>query len=397
MITKIIGNNTFFICFFGYFKNNSDIAPRKIYNFLTMKKFSLTIMVILVASFLATGCMGDKSNNSPAVMSQEDSIYYPSDTFHISKDSMRVCESEDGKIRFYSMDENRIAGSVAANPWYEVCCEFMTSNGKFRILDMHKGEINLTSITEVHNIDKDDGSTYYIARCWAHFSWMGGAMCLEAYKIDGDTIKRVDIIDGEELDIDVINDPYPYEFVNNFEVNYDINYPYHIMDYAFFDWMFEYDKEHRDLYIPAMILKNDSTSTITDRYYLYHFDGMKFVEKYVVPNRRLHNSLANYVFLENMFETEHHMVRIDDIDGNGSLRYASWKLPATISDTPDLIISDGWYDAEQGKYIFKNGSYTYTLDYIDLEPFEKRDDEQYLTVSKDGKIILEEKFCPYSD
>lgn len=77
--------------------------------------------------------------------------------------------------------------------------------------------------------------------------------------------------------------------------------------------------------------------------------------------KQVHSSLKNFKKPEILWQTEKFLVRVDDLGGD-VYRYASWSLPAEISDKPDLILTGRKeYSGSAGnhEHIFKKGKYEY--------------------------------------
>lgn len=81
---------------------------------------------------------------------------------------------------------------------------------------------------------------------------------------------------------------------------------------------------------------------------------------------RLHPSLQKFHEPEPEYKTEKFLIRIDDMGGN-QYRYAAWSLPKTSAEQPDIVIYDGTITvvgtACLTSYTFKNGAYTYVVDF----------------------------------
>ncbi|ATL99837.1 hypothetical protein IU367_10155 [Aeromonas bestiarum] len=76
----------------------------------------------------------------------------------------------------------------------------------------------------------------------------------------------------------------------------------------------------------------------------------------------LHPGLREYQRPELMWQTEKFTIRIDNMD-DGHYRYASWAKGKTLSDKPDLVLSNGTVRVEgtggNHTYQFKSGPYRY--------------------------------------
>ena len=96
---------------------------------------------------------------------------------------------------------------------------------------------------------------------------------------------------------------------------------------------------------------------MTDFYHRFEWDGEKFRYKQLVFNP----ILAKYLpegRLKEEFELGDTIVRIDSVADN-SYRYIVWNRDKMFSAAPDLVITQGVYDAEKQEYHFKDGDNEY--------------------------------------
>ena len=120
-------------------------------------------------------------------------------------------------------------------------------------------------------------------------------------------------------------------------------------------------------------------------YQLYRFDGNCFLKtEGVQPHKGLHSSLHQYESIVNSFTTKEHFIRIDLLK-NGNYRYASWNLPSSISEEPDLILESEW-DA----YSFQNGNYSYSIEWHE-------DESKDLVVKRNDNILTKEAILEYEE
>lgn len=104
---------------------------------------------------------------------------------------------------------------------------------------------------------------------------------------------------------------------------------------------------------------------------------------------KLHPSIAKFEAPEVILETSKFRVRIDDL-GNDNFRYASWSIKQSMSEKPDLIITNGkWFHDGTGgnhHYDFKKGNFLYQC-YITVLG-TKDSAPATLTIYQNGKEIL---------
>lgn len=177
-------------------------------------------------------------------------------------------------------------------------------------------------ISEVHSLRKKNGFTYYIIDCFSKASSTDGNEWLEAYKIVGDMIKEVNVADGSEK---IDN--------SEFDINYCIPNWCFTTNGAGYDWLFEYDKTTKKLYVPIT-----EEQDILDRYQVWQFNGEHFVCLGEKPHKDMHKSLSKYNRLIRYMTTKDYIIRVDSLDSD-ELGYASWKKPRTMADKLDLVIT----------------------------------------------------------
>lgn len=79
--------------------------------------------------------------------------------------------------------------------------------------------------------------------------------------------------------------------------------------------------------------------------------------------RALHRSVTNYNQAVVELTTKRFHIRVDDV-GQGNLRYASWPKDKSLSEAPDIILTNGRLVQNGGRnqhFVFDNGSYSYQL------------------------------------
>jgi len=348
-----------------------------------MNKLSVILSSLLVTLFASCNKGADRTKPTvvyvdsiaPTVQESDDDSheedeeeeYYP-----------HICESEDGRVTIKS--DICPGGGTAPDYWSE--WTVVGNSGNKHVIKMDDGSYQ----SKIHTIRKSDGSVYYIVKCFGKASSSDGYEWLKAYKIVADTIQEVNVIDGGKAVED-----------SDFSINYFIPHWYQATRGAGYDWLFEYDKASKNLYVP--ITTDDMI--ITDRYYVWHFNGRRFVNKGEQPHKDMHPTLGRYYCLISYFTTKDYIVRIDSL-ATKELRYAAWKKPKTMSDKPDIVIRggkthefDAGYDelSPCNDYRFVNQGIEYIANYCETEPAHDgigrhRD---YLLVRKNGKVILKQE------
>lgn len=343
-------------------------------NIIIKKMRVFKVLSLMLLSLFFSCHNRDKRASSVTATEQTDSIclYLASDP--VDTNDIFTCVSEDGSMKFSSWD----TGMGGTCPDYAVICHFRGKDGETVTVDFCERECDPAWVSAVHSIKKDDGSTYYITTRSHRASSNDGYMWMDAFMIDHDTLKNVSVYDaGDDIDD------------SGLVINYPIAHWYFATNGEGWDWLFEYDAEDRNLYIPQIVYIDESIPVINDRYRVWHFNGKEFVDKGESAHKGLHKSLAHYYSLASYFRTKNHLVRVDQMDYNGAFRYASWKTTSDMSSQPDIVIQGGIYDEEKDTYTFINDGYEYVVGYREGEPIR----HEYLLVRKDGKVILKEERC----
>ena len=103
----------------------------------------------------------------------------------------------------------------------------------------------------------------------------------------------------------------------------------------------------------------------------------------------LHSSLINFKNPVCILETQKFRIRIDELS-NGKYRYASWPISKSMSESPDIILTNGEVIMEGSggnhTFKFKNGMYVYECSINKIR--EKDASPANLIVYKNNIIIL---------
>ena len=89
----------------------------------------------------------------------------------------------------------------------------------------------------------------------------------------------------------------------------------------------------------------------------------------IILSKTEHSMIKNYqkdTDIIQIIQTDKFIIRIKKVDGR--YQYASWSNWKLMTDSPDLILSNGVYKdtggmiEPSGEYVFKNGQYTYIIE-----------------------------------
>ena len=336
----------------------------------------MKVGTLLIIALLFAACSQQPVNNQAD--DQQDSVPVSQDNSDEISEG-HVCVSEDGRITI----ESGMHPDGGTAPDYWTVWTIKDDEGKKHMI---KSPVSSYQ-DKIHCLRKNDGTTYYIVNCSGKASSRDGYEWLEAYEIVGDTVERVNVVDGSS----------PYQEDDRFSVNYDIPSWYFATMGAGYDWILEYDIHTKELYVPITTEDND----MTDRYKAWRFDGNRFVYQGERANRHLNSSLSQYDRLLQYITTKDYIVRVDLL-ANGELRYSSWSKPGTTEENPDIVLTGGkkvHYEVASNQlppcdeYRFKNGSYQYIVNHCEVGRDENGGGvhHDYLMVMSEGKVLLKQE------
>lgn len=345
-----------------------------------MKKWMKMLCLLSITAIFAA--CGNKAADTKVIAGQN--ITGDMDINNLSGDDAegifeggQVCVSEDGRVTI----ESGIYPDGGTAPDYWAKWTVINTKGEKHVLRLGPTSF----VSDVHALQKTDGTVYYMVHCFGKASSVDGYEWLEAYKIAGDSIRAVNVADGSEcVDED------------GFSVNYSIPDWYFTTNGAGYDWLFEYDAKSRRLYVP--ITEN---RVILDRYQVWEFNGTRFVCLGESPHKNLHESLGAYNRLVCYFTTDDYIVRVDSLDSR-ELRYASWTKSKTMADMPDLVLFGGQRHEHTASpdefkrcddYRFVNGNYEYIVGYCETKFLNEGYGEHhdYLLVKKNGNVVVKQE------
>lgn len=278
--------------------------------------------------------------------------------------------SDDGNLRIYYWDTGM--GGTCID-WGNIC-QFR-SNDKVYVCD--KGFLSCIkkdgkteesdfecAINDIHTVVANNGEVYYLVWLYFRESSNWGLTFIETIKIEDGKLISVPLFeDSEETAIE-----------------------YQIADWYFranegegWDWTHCYDKQTGTLYIPKL-----EDASISDRYYLYTFNGEKFEFLREDSGFWLYPEIRDYKYLEVLFCTSDYRIRIDKMNDD-TYRYTSWKKDVSMGQKPDIVIYNGQFDENNYTYTFENSGFKYCINNNEYN-------EHTLTViNNSGKQILYQK------
>lgn len=278
--------------------------------------------------------------------------------------------SDDNKLRLFHWNTGN-GGTMI--DWGNLC-QFK-SNGDIFVYDCAIYEIEYSepndysfgcAVMQLHTIKADNGETYYLAETYFR----------EGGNIASSSIYPVKIVDGKLVPVQIFDSEGEDED-STFREYFIANWYFKTNAGEGWDWLYRFDKDTQTLYVPEV-----HNMEFTDRYNLYRFNGESF--NYIGDDGGfwLHPDVRDFKQLELLFCTEDYRIRID-LMADDTYRYSVWGKNASMSERPDLIIPNGTFNKEDGKYNFENNGYKYCI--------HSDSNDSQLTIYHLNNIILDQR------
>lgn len=327
------------------------------------------LSICLVAIFAGCGGRGDNSNDGESYEYLEEwemidhfveRVMGDTSTFYADLEDeadaigVDIRISPDNRIKIYSW----ISGGGTSPSWGNVT-QFRNDIGEvvcYRGLPImgDDADYTVTDILMANNLKK---SPVYF------FVFYAKASSSEGY----DALCAAEIQNGRIV-------PGP-KFKHSANVTDRVGVSYIIPDWYFrtngdgWEWMFNYDADTKQLYVPQTV----DYGTLINRYSVYKFDGKNFVYNGEGGPWNIHSSLKEFFCLVSIKEVENHLLRIDSLK-SGNLRLALWNNPSMSRQwhKPDLVLSNGRYNPKTGRREFaitNDIKYEVEGDYYDVTLF----------------------------
>ena len=259
---------------------------------------------------------------------------------------VQIHESADGQLRVYSW----ISGGGTSPEWTNIF-QYRDEYGKVHtdcsLPVMGEGPGSFT-VTDIIDAGALDGKKTYFFDFYSKASSTDGYNDVYVVTVHKDTF---------ELGPPFMRDG---EMEESIGINYNIPSWYFRTNREGWDWLYHYQPDSKRLYAITV----SETGELTHRYDVYEYDGRSFCYKGESGSPLLHESLSDYDCLINLYETEEHLVRVDQLPG-GTYRLALWNDPSFSKQAqePDMVVTGGVYDEGSGSYVFAFGdvmAYRYT-------------------------------------
>ena len=259
--------------------------------------------------------------------------------------------SPDGKLKVYSWHDGDIGSAISFHTVYQT-----KQNGEFHSVFM---EDYYREPRKIYQVESSAGPVYlveYYFRVASRTYNMG---------VDAFTIDKTGLLQPANI-FECIPElcDTTVGFLADLSVWCDCG---SISSYYKGGWQndFFFELTGKDIYMPHLIRQKESnwTMSISDFYHRFEWDGNKFRYKQLEFNPKLAKILPEPGWLMEEFEWGDSLVRIDSV-ADGSYRYIVWKKDNVFSSAPELIITQGQYDAGKHEYRFNRGDEKYVVDAV---------------------------------
>ena len=271
-------------------------------------------------------------------------------------DELRITllASPDGKLKIYSWEDGDFGSAIGFHSLYQTKC-----NGKFHAVFM---EDYYREPKTAYQVESSAGSVYLVEYFFRQSGWSYD-IGVDAFTIDkSGLLQPADIFEcipeihqkaegySSNLAVECAPAPPSLYYESGWEEN------------------FFFERTGKDFYMPqfAYLRGPKGGLFMTDYYHRYTWDGEKFRYKQLEFNPVLMKFLPEPGWLMAEFEQGDSIVRVDSV-ANGSYRLLLWNKDKMFSAAPELLISQGRYDAKKNEYRFRRGDDEYVFDAVAQE------------------------------
>ena len=271
-------------------------------------------------------------------------------------DELRITllTSPDGKLKLYSWEDGDFGSSVG----FHTLCQ-TRNNGKFHAVFM---EDYYREPRKVYQLESSGGPVYLVEYFFRESGWSYD-IGVDAFTMDkagllqpAEVFERIPEIQKETED-----------YSANLALECSPEPPSLYYEGAWSDNFF-FELTGKDIYMPHFeyLRGSGGGEFMTDYYHRFSWDGNKFRHKQLEFNPVLAKYLPEPGWLMEEFETGDSIVRVDSV-ANGSYRFLLWNKDKMFSAAPELIITQGHYDAKKNEYRFRKGDEVYAFDAVAQE------------------------------
>lgn len=277
--------------------------------------------------------------------------------FKTEQDSLEITitESPDGNVRFYTWWDGSGGTIICNNNIYQTC-----RKDKVKAFDWRESEDEKyypCFPLAIRQVESSEGTVYLLISIFTEWSSCH-AYSVNAYKMDRyGELKPAKVFDYEESLSDLESDEEIDDCVY-IEIYGDT--PLSLFEDNGWGENFFFDLSGEDIYLPNMEDAPDGRS-FNDYFHHYHWDGERFVYRYLEYNPVLEQYIEPSDQLACEFELGKSFIRIEKMY-DGTYRYIAWTREKMFTGEPDLVIENGWYHEVERVFHFTNNDHEYVFD-----------------------------------
>ena len=268
-------------------------------------------------------------------------------------DELRITllTSPDGKLKFYSWEDGDNGSTIGFHALYQT-----RSNGEFHAVFM---EDYYREPRKLYQLESSDGPIYIVEYFFRESGWSYD-IGADAFSIDKSGLLQPAKVFECISEIHKKSEGYSASLPADCSPEPPSLYYDGAWDNNFF-----FEMTGKDLYMPqfAYLRGPNGGLFMTDYYHRFTWDGNKFRYKQSEFNPVLTKYLPEPGWLLSEFEKDDFVVRVDSV-ADGSYRLILWKKDGMFSSAPEMIITQGRYDAAKREYHFGKGDEEYVFNTV---------------------------------
>lgn len=268
-------------------------------------------------------------------------------------DELRITllTSPDGKVKLYSWEDGDFGSAIGFHTLYQTKC-----NGKFHAVFM---EDYYREPKKVYQVESSARPIYLVEYFFRESGWS------YVIGVDAFTIGKSGLLQPADI-FECI--PEIHQKAEGYASNLAVECapaPPSLYYEGGWEENFFFERTGKDFYMPHFIKQKEprKEKIISDFYHRFTWDGAKFRYKRLEYNPVLAKQLPEPGWLMEEFEMGDSIVRVDSV-ANGTYRLLLWKKDKMFSSAPELVITQGQYDAEKREYRFRKGDEEYVLNTV---------------------------------
>ncbi|MBQ7209300.1 MAG: hypothetical protein IJS05_00165 [Paludibacteraceae bacterium] len=281
-------------------------------------------------------------------------------TEECDKLEIKITESPDGKVRFFTWWDGSTGTMISHNNIYQT----KNSRGKYHSFDWRDWEKEMSSVNyiqAIRQVETENETIYLIFYGLTEWSSCH-AYGVEAYKMNrkGELVPAY-VFNCEDLPQNINSMPQKDNLSRYLYIEiYGWIPPSICLDGGWMDNFF-FDRSADEIYILDLIWNHKSGNQMFDEmYHRFYWDGEHFIYAETTFNPALAMLIEEPERFILEFELGKLLIRIDQME-DGTLRYTAFDSRHMFDSEPRLIIENGWSHEVEHEYHFYNNDYEYLL------------------------------------